>query len=403
MSDEHVNPNTQPAPEDEATTVLGPTSEPTMVFPAVGDTTVNTPTVDGEATTVLPEATQEEHTPPSVEPEEPTVNEGEPPRSKKRTMLIVAASVAALLLLGGAGFGVWRHQQVQALEQSCEQQAADLQAKRSTLDTYVASDKVQQALKLTGEQVADKSTVTALQQAVKNANKQVSVPECKVGFFDFSYQPVTVSTTISAKQQAVEQAVAAVHKSATDKQLADAKANLQSAIDQAQQTLDGSDGKVSDNAVRDQLKQAIDQAKQRLTDKKLRDVKQLTTETLNNAVNAVNQSVEAKRQADEQAAEQAAAQASTPNYSGYSGSYSGNTYTAPRANSGYTAPRTNGGYTAPQSTPAPSNNAPQGGSNSSGDEWANFTDPSIIECGAGGCYDHWCDSHMCELKGPSGF
>lgn len=396
MSDEHMHPNTQPAPEDEATTVLG---EPTTVFPTVGDTSVNTPTVDGEATTVLPEATQEEHTPPSAEPagsdSDVEALASKPQRDgKKRTTLIVAASVAALLLLGGAGFGVWRHQQVQALEQSCEQQVADLQAKRSTLDTFVASDKVQQALKLTGEQVADKSTVTALQQAVKNAGKQVSVPACKVGFFDFSYQPVTVSSTISSKQQAVEQAVAAVHKSATDKQLADAKANLQSAIDQAQQTLDGSDGKVSDNAVRDQLKQAIDQAKQHLADKKLRDVKQLTTETLNNAVNAVNQSVEAKRQADEQAAEQAAAQASTPNYSGYSGSYSGNTYTAPR---------TNGGYTAPQSTPAPSNNTPQGGSNSSGDEWANFTDPSIIECGAGGCYDHWCDSHMCELKGPSGF
>lgn len=362
MSDERVQ-------QGEATTVLGSTSEPTTVFPAVGDTTVNTPTVDGEATTVLSAASD---TPPSVEPEEPTVNEGKPPRSKKRTTLIVAASVAALLLLGGAGFGVWRHQQVQALEQSCEQQAADIQAKRSTLDAFVTSDKVQQALKLTGEQVADKSTVTALQQAVKNANKQVSVPECKVGFFDFSYQPVTVSTTISAKQQAVEQAVAAVHKSATDKQLADAKANLQSAIDQAQQTLDGSDGKVSDNAVRDQLKQAIDQAKQRLTDKKLRDVKQLTTETLNNAVNTVNQSVEAKRQADEQAAQQAAAQASTPNYSGYSGSYSGSTYTAPRANSGYTAPQGGGNYTpAPAPTPAPAApSTPSGGS--SADEWVDW-------------------------------
>lgn len=355
MSDEHMHPNTQPAPEDEATTVLGPTSEPTVVFPAVGDTTVNTPTVDGEATTVLSAASD---TPPSVEPEEPTVNEGKPPRSKKRTTLIVAASVAVLLLLGGAGFGVWRHQQVQALEQSCEQQVADLQAKRSTLDAFVASDKVQQALKLTGEQVADKSTVTALQQAVKNAGKQVSVPVCKVGFFDFSYQPVTVSTTISTKQQAVEQAVAAVHKSATDKQLTDAKANLQSAIDQAQQTLDGSDGKVSDNTVRDQLKQAIDQAKQRLTDKKLRDVKQLTTETLNNAVNAVNQSVEAKRQADEEAArkaaEEEAAQAqqtySTPRYSYRSGGYSGGgNYSAPRYSGGgnYSAPQqqsTSGGY-----------------------------------------------------------
>lgn len=357
------------AQQDEETTVLGPTSEPTVVFPAVGDTTVNTPTVDGQATTVLPGASD---TPPSMEPEEPTVNEGEPPRSKKHTMLIVVVSVAALLLLGGAGFGVWRHQQVQALEQSCEQQVADLQAKRSTLDAFVASDKVQQALKLTGEQVADKSTVTALQQAVKNAGKQVSVPECKVGFFDFSYQPVTVSTTISAKQQAVEQAVAAVHKSATDKQLTDAKADLQSAIDQAQQTLDGSDGKVSDNAVRDQLKQAIDQAKQHLADKKLRDVKQLTTEALNNAVNAVNQSVEAKRQADEQAAAQSAN--STQSYTG--NSWSGGGYATPRSagnGGGYTAPQGGGNY-----TPAPKqggNNGggsatPSQGGSSAGDEWA---------------------------------
>lgn len=363
MSDERVN-------QDEETPVLGPTSEPTMVFPAVGDTTVNTPTADGQATIVLSAASD---TPPSMEPEEPTVNEGEPPRSKKRTTLIVAASVAALLLLGGAGFGVWRHQQVQALEQSCEQQVADLQAKRSTLDTYVASDKVQQALKLTGEQVADKSTVIALQQAVKNAGKQVSVPVCKVGFFDFSYQPVTVSSTISTKQQAVEQAVAAVHKSATDKQLTDAKANLQSAIDQAQQTLDGSDGKVSDNAVRDQLKQAIDQAKQRLADKKLRDVKQLTTETLNNAVNAVNSAMEAKRQADEQAATQAnAGQSYTGN------SWSGGGYATPRSTGdggGYTAPQGGGSYTP---TPAPKqggNNGggsatPSQGGSSAGDEWA---------------------------------
>ncbi|GGI13414.1 hypothetical protein GCM10007377_05840 [Galliscardovia ingluviei] len=134
------------------------------------------------------------------------------------------------------------------------------------------------------------------------------------------------------------------------------------------------------------MQQAIDQAKQRLADKKLRDIKQLTTETLNNAVNAVNQSVEAKRQADEQAATQSANSAQS--YTG--NSWTGGGYATPRSTGnggGYTAPQGGGNYTpTPKqgrsaktpTTPAPS----QGGSSSSEDEWVDV----------GG----WCINGVCQ-------
>lgn len=139
------------------------------------------------------------------------------------------------------------------------------------------------------------------------------------------------------------------------------KKTLNDDLANANNVLGSTDGKVADNATRDALTNAINASKKAASDKKA-TVKSLTDAkaSLDNAVNAVNASVQAKAQADATAAQQAqdaqaqaqAAQSSGSNgCSGYSGgSYSGSGYSAVGSGSSYS-----GGYSAPHyNAPAPS-------------------------------------------------
>ena len=152
----------------------------------------------------------------------------------------------------------------------------------------------------------------------------------------------------------------AVTGSVDAKTLADAKAALQSAVDNADKTYTDSDGKVRDNATRDALKTALDAAKKVLDDNSVTDAKEYIDQktAVDNAVKTVNDSITAKEQTDAEAAAAASSAASSGDGSYYGGgctggstpSYSGNTG---GSNNGYTAPSgsTNGGSSA--STPAP--------------------------------------------------
>ena len=132
-----------------------------------------------------------------------------------------------------------------------------------------------------------------------------------------------------AHEKSLSKAVKAVTESKDSKRLDDAKANLKAKLDEASKLLTDSDGKVQDNATRETLTSAIDAAN------KLKDANDATKidkahKTLEDAINGVNASVQAKTDADAQAAAAAAAAAAAQaqaqsTYSGGS-SYSGNTY-----------------------------------------------------------------------------
>lgn len=264
---------------------------------------------------------------------------------KKKHIVLVSAVVAGVLVLAGAGLGLYRNSQVQALEGECNTAVASVKISQKELADLVASDDVVTALKVTDKQVADKKVLVDLKQAVENADSKLTFPDCKVAFFDFNTNPAAevnnIGKTVASKSTTVTGALEAVNKSVSAKQFADAKDKLQKIVDNASKVLSDSDGKVQDNAVRDSLKKVIDNAKKILADKKNTDIKKLDTKALEDTVNSVNASIEAKRQADEEAARKAAEEASrqtqatqnmwTPQYSGGNSGY--NT-PAPQNNSG---------------------------------------------------------------------
>ena len=127
-------------------------------------------------------------------------------------------------------------------------------------------------------------------------------------------------------EKSLSKAVRAVVESKAAKRLDDAKTNLTAKLDEASKLLADSDGKVADNATRDALSNAIDAANG-LKDGNDPAKIDGARKTLEDAINGVNASVQAKTDADAQAAAAAAqAQAQAPStYSGVS-SYSGGAY-----------------------------------------------------------------------------
>ena len=130
-------------------------------------------------------------------------------------------------------------------------------------------------------------------------------------------------------EKSLSKAVRAVAESKAAKRLDDAKTNLTAKLDEASKLLADSDGKVADNATRDALSNAIDAANG-LKDGNDPAKIDGARKTLEDAINGVNASVQAKTDADAQAAAAAAAaaQAQAQAQSTYSGvsSYSGGAY-----------------------------------------------------------------------------
>lgn len=320
---------------------------------------------------------------------------------KKKIIAITAASVATALVLGGAGFGLYRNQQVQALNTECKTAVSTVKQSQKKLTDLVASDDVVKALKVSEKQVADKNVIADLKSAVEDADSKVSFPDCTVAFFDFGTNPAkditAVSKRVASKTTTITDAVDAVNKSVAAKQLNDAKDKLKKTIDNASKVLADSDGKVQDNAVRDSLKKAIDNAKKTLDDKKITDVKKFATKALDDAVNAVNASVEAKRQADEAAQNNTTQAPSTNTWSGGNNTWNnggGATQNWGGAGQQTTQPTKPQGGTAPQggSNPAQGGNSGSIQPSTGGGEWAEFPCEGPY-CGE---FYVWCSGSDCQ-------
>lgn len=289
----------------------------------------------------------------------PAEETGEKGKKRKRKMLVagVAAAVAVLVAAGG-GLGYYRYHTVAEQKKACTTTVNVIKKEQQSLATLLGSDDVTKALKVTESQVlkADAHVTADLAKAVEQAQGKVVLPECELGYWDFTtnldQQTSAVSKLVAQRQTAVTSAVESVQDALSAKKLADAKTKLQTTVDTASKLLTDSDGKVADNATRDALKKAIDAAKKLLKEGKETDPAKYVTKALDDAVNGVNASVEAKRKADEEAAAQAAAEAAaaaaaqaqrsyTPSYTG--GGYAGGGYSGGNGGGSYTPPANNGG------------------------------------------------------------
>ena len=268
----------------------------------------------------------------------------------------IAAGVAVVVLGAGVGGYAYALNNVNA-----GVQAASSWNKASVKTLQESVKDAQALLDGTGEdQVADPQVLESLKNAIDKAKNMKAADVSANGMlvwelldaenvYDESTDSILdLDATLGKAMKAVEQGI-------TDKTLQDAKDALSKTIDSAQSTLDGSDGKVQDNATRDELSKAIDTAKKALDGN---DAEAMNTakSDLNAKAKAVNDSVKAKEQADAEAQAQAEAAANA----------------AASANTGYNGGGYNGGYTGGGSYGGGNSGGYTGGgdsANNSGDGW----------------------------------
>ena len=274
----------------------------------------------------------------------------------------VAGGVAVIVL--GAGVGGYAY----ALNNvNSGVQAASAWNAESAKTLKKTVEDAQALLEETGEdQVADPQVLEALSSAIDKAQAAKGAEVSPNGMLvwelldaENAYDKST--NGILNLDASLDKAVKAIEKSIADKTLKDAKDSLSKAIDSAQSTLDGSDGKVQDNATRDALSKAIDTAKKAMDGD---DTEAMNTakSDLDAKTNAVNDSVKAKEQADAEAQAQAEAAANA----------------AASANSGYTGGGSyGGGYSGGGYSNSGNTGGSVGSSNSGGADWSwteNWTD-----------------------------
>ena len=289
---------------------------------------------------------------------------------RRRNIAIASVIAAVVVLAGGAGGYAYAASNVQKGVNAA-------QANAQAVDQKLA-EKIAEAQELLDgteeEQVADAQTLTALSDAIDKAQAQTGVTDTGANRWliwqemDAQAAYDADSADASDAMSRLDKAMDAVTGSMDAKTLADAKAALQSTVDNADKTYTDSDGKVQDNATRDALKSALDAAKKVLADDSVTDAKEYTDQktAVDNAVKTVNDSITAKEKADAEAKAQAEAQAAASSGStgGYSGgdSYYGGGYTGGStgyngntggSNNGYTAPSGNTSGSNSASTPAP--------------------------------------------------
>ena len=253
-------------------------------------------------------------------------------RRRPKWLLPLIAVVCAVVLVV-AGIIGWNTYSGAKLAQAKETCAAAADTVRNNANEYNAllNGDAADAAAVKAEQVEDSKTVESLGKELKAMAPEYEgcVAENAQGLDAATVKLGEQADWYKAHEKSLSKAVKAVTESKDSKRLDDAKANLKAKLDEASKLLTDSDGKVADNATRDALSNAIDAAN------KLKDANDATKidkarKTLEDAINGVNASVQAKTDADAQAAAAAAAAAAAQaqaqsTYSGGS-SYSGNTY-----------------------------------------------------------------------------
>ena len=252
-------------------------------------------------------------------------------RPKWLLPLIAVVCAVVLVVAGVVGWNMYRGAKLAEAKEACATAADGVRNNANEYNALLNGDAADAAA-IKAEQVKDSKTVESLGKELKASAPEYEgcVAENAQGLDAATVKLGEQADWYKAHEKSLSKAVKAVTESKDSKRLDDAKANLKAKLDEASKLLTDSDGKVQDNATRETLTNAIDAAN------KLKDANDATKidkahKTLEDAINGVNASVQAKADADAQAAAAAAAaaaQAQAQAQSTYSGgsSYSGNTY-----------------------------------------------------------------------------
>ena len=251
-------------------------------------------------------------------------------RPKWLLPLIAVVCAVVLVVAGVVGWNMYRGAKLAEAKEACATAADGVRSQANEYNALLNGDAADAAA-IKAEQVKDSKTVESLGKELKASAPEYEgcVAEDAQGLDAATVKLNEQADWYKAHEKSLSKAVKAVTESKDSKRLDDAKANLKAKLDEASKLLTDSDGKVQDNATRETLTSAIDAAN------KLKDANDATKidkahKTLEDAINGVNASVQAKTDADAQAAAAAAAAAAAQaqaqsTYSGGS-SYSGNTY-----------------------------------------------------------------------------
>lgn len=272
----------------------------------------------------------------ALEPvETPAENITEPSKDGRKCpkwlLPLVAAVCAVILVVAGIiGWNAYSGAKLAEAKEACATAADTVRNNANEYNALLNGDAADAAA-VKAEQVKDSKTVESLGKELKAMAPEYEgcVAENAQGLDAAAVKLNEQADWYETHEKSLTKAVRAVAESKAAKRLDDAKTNLTAKLDEASKLLADSDGKVADNATRDALSNAIDAANG-LKDGNDPAKIDGARKTLEDAINGVNASVQAKTDADAQAAAAAAAaaQAQAQAQSTYSGvsSYSGGAY-----------------------------------------------------------------------------
>ena len=255
---------------------------------------------------------------------------GERKRPKWLLPLIAAICAVVLVVAGIIGWNTYSGAKLAQAKETCAAAADTVRNNANEYNALLNGDAADAAA-VKAEQVKDSKTVESLGKELKAMAPEYEgcVAENAQGLDAATVKLNEQADWYETHEKSLSKAVRAVAESKAAKRLDAAKTNLTAKLDEASKLLADSDGKVADNATRDALSNAIDTANG-LKDGNDPAKIDGARKTLEDAINGVNASVQAKTDADAQAAAAAAAaaQAQAQAQSTYSGvsSYSGGAY-----------------------------------------------------------------------------
>mgnify|MGYP000898892671 FL=1 len=251
----------------------------------------------------------------------------------KRGMMppLIAAVCAVILVAAGiVGWNAYSGAKLAEAKEACATAADTVRNNANEYNALLNGDAADAAA-VKAEQVEDSKTVESLGKELKAMAPEYEgcVAEDAQGLDAATVKLNEQADWYGTHEKSLSKAVRAVAESKAAKRLDDAKTNLTAKLDEASKLLADSNGKVADNATRDALSNAIDAANG-LKDGNDPAKIDGARKTVEDAINGVNASVQAKTDADAQAAAAAAAaaQAQAQAQSTYNGgsSYSGGAY-----------------------------------------------------------------------------